>query len=271
MARDHFIPRTYLRSFTPEYLKGTPGGELITYAVHRDRYKKVSLNRHIGFEPDLYNAHPIDKQWQEHERRWPTTLAALKQRSTAVDILEELFTFATIQFVRVPQFMELIARQLAVANRRTVETEWEGKPLRGVILDNPSVDNVLDNIAARMPELRNTVGREYKWTCCHNSTSELFLTSDNPFAYRGDSDDFAFPLSLDIAVWGETSESESHIFNHSNGTSELVRKINRRTVKNAERLVFSHQMSNDLRRFIKRHHTPLNLDPMAHGRTWVRE
>jgi hypothetical protein len=71
MAKDHFIPKAYLRGFTREYLTGQKGGKLVVYNPSSGNSGMLSINKHVGCESEFYNNHPLDKKWsQTIERTW---------------------------------------------------------------------------------------------------------------------------------------------------------------------------------------------------------
>src|SRR3977135_1446395 len=99
MASDHFVPRAYLRGFTPEYLLGRKGGKVVVYNPRSGNSGMLSINKHVGCEPEFYNNHPLDKKWsQTIERTWGVVCDRLRPGDEATDLLEQLFWFVSAQF-----------------------------------------------------------------------------------------------------------------------------------------------------------------------------
>ena len=114
MPRDHFVPRAYLRGFTPEYLVGGKGGEIVVYSSAFGKSRKLSLNRYVACEPEFYDNHPVDKHWsQTIEQKWPIICESLRARKTEASIIDELFWFVAAQLVRTHTNMNRVARFLA--------------------------------------------------------------------------------------------------------------------------------------------------------------
>jgi hypothetical protein len=56
MAKDHFIPRAYLRGFTHEYLTGQKGRKLVVYNPSSGNSGSLSINEHVACEPEFITA-----------------------------------------------------------------------------------------------------------------------------------------------------------------------------------------------------------------------
>jgi Protein of unknown function (DUF4238) len=107
MAKDHFIPRAYLRGFTHEYLTGQKGGKLVVYNPSSGNSGSVSINEHVACEPEFYNGHPLDKKWSETiERTWGNVRDRLKAGENTHELLDQLFWFFSAQFIRTPLIYE---------------------------------------------------------------------------------------------------------------------------------------------------------------------
>ena len=91
-ALDHFVPRAYLRGFTPEYLVGQKGGSIAVYSPAFGNSRILSLNKYVACEPEFYDNHPLDKHWSGTiEQRWSTIGAVLRDRSDDAETRDELF------------------------------------------------------------------------------------------------------------------------------------------------------------------------------------
>jgi hypothetical protein len=272
MAKDHYIPRGYLRKFTPEYLNGTRSGQIFVYPLWSERHRSASINKHVGFEPDFYHNHPLDKAWQEIEQQWPQIIRALQQSSTDRPIIDGLLSFTTIQFVRVPATMERISRQLAWAARKNVDIEFEGRKTKAAVMDMVKTSDLLDAVATLLPGIKQSAEDEYFWTCYHNPFHLRFVTSDNPCYYDPADGEVFLPLTLDLGLSGKLLRNgRKPGLKHDEASHKTVRRFNRLTVQNARRFVYSHASSERLRDFIKRHRIDRDTDPLYGGRSWTNE
>jgi hypothetical protein len=272
MAKDHYIPRGYLRGFTREYLDDTKGGQIFVYPLSSGRYRSASINKHVGFEPNFYHNHPLDKAWQKIEQQWPEIIRALQQSSTDRAIIGGVLSFVAIQFVRVPATMERISRQLAWANRKTVDIEFEGRKAKAAVMDMVKTSDVLDAISATLPRIKQSAENEYFWTCYHNPFRLRFITSDNPCYYDSANREVFLPVTLDLGLSGKRiTNGRKPGLEHDDASHETVRRFNRLTVKNAIRFVYSHASSERLRDVIKRHRIDRDTDPLSGGRSWTNE
>lgn len=272
MARDHYLPRTYLRNFTPEYLTKKKGGIIEVYSLWSERHRRASISKHVGFEPDLYDNHPLDKAWQDVEQKWPETIAALQSHSTADATVETLLSFFTVQFVRVPAMMERVSRQLSLRNMKTVDIEFEGRKSRAAVMDTVKTSDVLDALAKMLPDIKQSATDEYVWTCYHNPLRLKFITCDNPCYYNWTTGESFFPLALDMGLFGKlTDKGRKPSIRHRQISHDQIRKFNRLTIGNAKRFVYCHTSSRRLVEGIARHRSDTLLDPMQGGRTFANE
>lgn len=270
MARDHFLPKTYLRHFTAGYLEGISDGRIEAYSVSFERHRSVSINKHVGFEHDLYAGHPLDKAWQTNEQRWPSVVEALRSADLRDEIISDLLTFTAIQFCRVPSSMEAVARQVAFSNRRVVQTELNGESVNAMMLDMVYTRQVLDQIERVLPSTISIAKTNYHWDIFCNQTDELFLTNDQPCMWDRESGGVVFPISLELALVGtytETPRQEASV-KVKKAKPNIIRKINRETIRKANRLIFAPYITSDLLRFFRKAKKEKNLDPMNGGRSF---
>jgi len=270
MARDHFIPKAYLRHFTSGYLRGVSEGKLYAYSVTFERYRLVSINKHVGFEHNLYAEHPLDRDWNTYERSWPSVVDALRHRNHKAEIITDLLAFTAIQFCRVPAIMEVVAKRIAFANHRVIRTELDGKPVNGMLIKMVHTHQVLDFISDILPSIIDSARAEYHWEILHNTTIEHFLTNDQPCMWDISTGNVIFPISLDLALVGTYTEKRniSPSFKAIDATHDLVRQVNRSTVKNASRLIFSQHVTDELLRFFRENKKTPDLNPMSGGRSF---
>lgn len=266
MAKDHFIPRAYLRGFTEGYLTGEKGGELIVYSPSSGNAGKLSINDYVGCEPEFYNNHPVDKLWsQTIEQSWPSVRKSLKEQEADAALLDSLFWFVGAQFIRTHSFMNRVAHTVAVQNAKRVNRG--GK--RGMILNMTATTAVMDRVQSLWPHARLQLEKDYTWKVYHNSHSRLFLTSDNPCqgGVAGNSG-VIMPIALDMALVGRLLEpGEKPTFGHSKAAMEMVAKINRAVVRECNSHVYAHCETDDLRRFVKENY--VRPDVMTGGRSFA--
>ena len=73
-----------------------------------------------------------------------------------------------------------------------------------------------------------------------------------------------------VAITGRlVRDSGAPCLRHSDASAEVVRKINQGVVRKCGRLVYSHEQTDELRRFVTRHCAPLPSDPLTVGRGFV--
>jgi Protein of unknown function (DUF4238) len=272
MAKDHFVPRAYLRGFTAEYLSGSKGGEIVVYKPAFGTSRRLSINDYVACEPEFYDNHPVDKEWsQTIEQKWPSVRQRLKDRQSGSTLLDDLFWFVAAQYIRTHFFMHRIARRIAWEKAKRNPVKLEGEEGHGLILDMTDTEEVMDVVQRLWPEGRRHVERDYVWKVYHNSHSRLFLTSDDP-CQGGDSlrGEVAMPLALDMALVGRLlSPGQRPTFGHSNASIETVGKINRSTVRECRSFVYSHEETEELRHFVKKNY--VKRDPLFSGRNFTND
>ena len=269
MARDHYIPRTYLRHFTKKYLSGERGGELAVYNLFNFRYRRASINVHIGFEEGFYANHAIDKRWQAEEMKWPRVVEKLQSRADDVAVISDLLRFAAIQVGRVPVNMERVAKAMAFQKARKVPLP--GQPGRaGMIVDMVSTAELLDAVDEGNTRRIDLFGSFTSWTCHHSQTAELLFTSDNPCLIVAETSSIYFPLSANLALIGHAVSERllAPRLCHRNATPETVRKINALIVKGAKDFIYAADASAGLGKFIEKHRKGIDRFAMA-GRTFA--
>lgn len=258
MPSDHFIPRTYLRGFTREYLTEQRGGELVVYNPSSGNSHSLSINNHVACEPEFYNNHPLDREWsQTIERTWPDIRTRLKNGENTPELLDQLFWFVSAQFIRTESFMNRIAGQLAWQNRRESRVPLDQREVNAVFMNLVDTTSVMNQVQAAWPTARQALETDYVWTVYHNHSDRLFLTSDDPCQLDDQTQKVVMPLALDLAIEGRViaDDEEPHL-GHSDAPRDVVRKINQGVVQECRLLVYSHEQSDGLRRFVMRHYRP---------------
>ena len=270
MANDHFIPRAYLRGFTREYLTGQKGGKLVVYNASSGNSGSLSINEQVACEPQFYNGHPLDKKWSETiERTWGNVRDGLKVGENTPELLDQLFWFVSAQFVRTHSFISSVARKVGWNERKKSRVTLDGREVTGLFINVADTTSVMDQLQAAWPIARNTLETDYVWRVYHNHSERLFLTSDDPCQLDDKTQKVVMPLALDLAITGRlVRDSETPYLRHSDASAEVIRKINQGVVKRCRQLVYSHEQSDELRRFVTRHCAPLPSDPLAIGRSF---
>jgi hypothetical protein len=272
MANDHFIPRAYLRGFTHEYLTGQKGGKLVVYNSSSGNSGSLSINDHIACEPEFYNGHPLDKEWSRTiERTWGNVRDRVKAGANTPELLDQLFWFVSAQFIRTHTFMSRVARQIAWQDRKKSRVTLDGREVSGVFMNRASTASVLDEVRAFWPIARSALETDYVWIVYHNNSERCFLTSDNPCQLDSQTQKVMMPLALDLAIIGEVvGDNETPRLRHADATTEVIRQINHGVVRNCRSLVYSHEQSDDLRRFVRKHHV-FDPSPLSMGRGFVND
>jgi hypothetical protein len=113
---------------------------------------------------------------------------------------------------------------------------------------------------------------DYVWIVYHNHSARLFLTSDDPCQVDDSTRAVVMPLALDLAITGRIRNSgEASRLRHADASAEVIRKINQGVVRECKWLVYSHEQTDELRRFVMRHCSPLPSSPLAVGRGFVND
>ncbi len=272
MPRDHFVPKAYLRGFVPEYLSGGRGGNLVVYRPSSGNSKRLNINDYVACETEFYNNHPIDKHWSHTiEQSWPRVRHHLANRGCEKDQLDELFWFVSAQYIRTHSFMRIVARSISWENRQAKQVSFDGKQAKCVFVDVAKTDDVLEVVQRCWPELRDILRENYSWTVYHNRCTRLFLTSDDPCMREPSSGDFMIPIALDMYLIGQTVplRSSPATIRHTSASTEMVRKVNQAAVKGCHSFVYSHEETEQLRRFVKKHH--VEHDVMLAGRGFMNQ
>ena len=274
MAKDHFVPRAYLRGFTAGYLSGNKGGEIIVYKPAFGTSRRLSINEYVACEPEFYDNHPVDKEWSKTiEQKWPGVRQRLKDRKSDSTLLDDLFWFVAAQYIRTHSFMHQVAHRLALEKAKRNPVRLPGQEGHGLILDMTDTQDVMDVVQGLWPECRRRLERGYVWKVYHNSHSRRFLTSDDPCQVgdsRSQSSFVVMPLALDMTLVGRLLNSnEGPTFGHSNASIEIVGRINRCAVRECRLYVYAHEETDELRRFVKKNY--VNRDPSFSGRNFTND
>jgi hypothetical protein len=270
--RDHFVPKAYLRGFVPEYLSGRRGGNLVVYRPSSGNSKLLSINDYVACETEFYNNHPIDKHWsQTIEQSWPRVRQHLANRGSDKDLLDELFWFVSAQFIRTHSFMDSVARRLSWENRQVKKIPFEGRLGNSVVVGMAKTDDVMEEVQRFWPQLRKTLEESYSWTVCHNNHARLFLTSDDPCMREPSTGDFMMPVALDMYLIGKTAplSSAPATLHHTNASPDIIKKANQTAVRGCNSFVYSHEETEELRRFVKKHY--VEQDVALGGRGFSNE
>lgn len=265
MPKDHYVPKAYLRGFTPGYLAGKKDGVLFQYYPLVHTVERLSINDYVACEPDFYANHPIDKHWSKTiEQKWPWVRAQLKDCQSNDTLLDELLWFASAQIMRTPTFMNRVAQNISAerAIPQTI-TDPDGTKWTGRLFDMVHTDDVMAVVAGVWPRGRRAFQEQYAWKLCHNSSERNFLTSDNPCRWDMAKDEVTMPVALDMVLIGTRKPKGTEVvFHHTKADSELVGKVNRATVAACDSWVYAQEDTPELRRFmVKNYPRPKIGDP----------
>src|ERR1051325_6765800 len=148
MAKDHFVPRAYLRGFTAEYLGGSKGGQIVVYKPSSGASRRLSINEYVACEPEFYDNHPVDKEWSKTiEQKWPSVRQRLKDRQSDSALLDDLFWFVAAQYIRTHSFMHCIARQIAWEKAKRNPVKLRSEEGHGLILDMTDTADVMEAVS----------------------------------------------------------------------------------------------------------------------------
>jgi hypothetical protein len=271
VSKDHFVPKAYLRGFTPEYLIGGRGGAIVVYSSAFGTSRRLSMNDYVACEAEFYDNHPIDNHGsQTIEQKWPSVRDALKDRSVDAGVLDQLFWFVAAQVMRTHSYMNRVARFLALRGAKKIRVNNQGRERIGLFMNMADTTEVLDYVQARWPKARDALETDYTWTIYHNSYSRRFLTSDDPCQWNRKTEEVMIPLALDMALVGRiTEDGEEPTFRHSRASADLIAKVNRDIARGCDSFVYAHEETEELRRFVKRNY--VQPDIMFGGRSFTND
>jgi hypothetical protein len=266
---DHFVPRTYLRGFTCKNPAGDNTGLIVVYPAGFGVSKTLGINAAVACEPEFYDKHPLDKKWSETiERTWPAVRTRLENREVTPDLLDELFQFASAQWIRTPRYMNEVARLLALQKATISPIEFQGHKGNGMFLDMTSTNEVMAILPVLWADERAALEEDYAWQVFHGLPRHAFLTSDNP-AQCDPSRRVTMPLSLDMALVGTLLGDDSKgTFNHVDATPDVINEINRTTVAGCDSFVYAHEATEELRRFVEKNY--VSRDLLLRGRSFTK-
>ena len=113
--------------------------------------------------------------------------------------------------------------------------------------DNPSAIHLKPSKSSTtLTVLKAMMSMNWYFLC---TTSDHFLTNDDPvYTHRTGmglaQGEFTFPISKNIALWATKYKKYSYDRSYQNATPRMVKEINRRTIQNATRFVFSSKKEN---------------------------
>jgi len=139
----------------------------------------------------------------------------------------------------------------------------------GIFMNMADTTSVMDRVRAAWPIANGALETDYIWTVCHNHSERLFLASDDPCQLDDQTQKVVMPLALDLAIIGEVVADTPRL-RHADATTEVIRQLNQGVVKNCRSLVYSHEQSDDLRRFVRKHHV-FDPSPLSMGRGFVND
>ncbi|MDZ4403174.1 DUF4238 domain-containing protein [Prosthecobacter sp.] len=266
MGKDHYVPKTYLRGFTPEYRRGRNGGELAVYRPGCKDGKKLSIKGYVACEPDFYGCHPLDKNWSTTiEDKWPGVRKGIKDGNIDTALLDNLFSFVSAQLLRTPSSMDRLARILNYENASVKEIEIEGRKSKALFMGYANTQDVLKHVEALWPEVRRDLEYSYQWTVLRATGTNAFLTSDNPCSMDSYGS-ILMPVALDLTLFGFRTASSAAPMGHITVARETVDDVNERIVGACDSFIYSHELSDDVGSFVVQHYRAKDI--MESGRAF---
>jgi hypothetical protein len=270
--RDHYVPRTYLRGFTAEYLLGKSGETLFYFHPGLTAFPTARIEKLVACEPDFYSRHPIDKHWaQTIENEWPRLRDRVSAKDRSHATRDLLFWFTAAQLLRTPAYLKQVANRLSFSAARTITTVLDGRPVKGKFIDMAKTFDCVEVIAKQWPVVRAQLEQDFRWSIYHtpNSTADYFITSDNPCTIdkRGN---LRMPISLKMALKGEPIRpGESANFRHRTATREIVYEVNKTTIAGCTSYVFAHEGTPAMLKVVRKHW--VESDPATLGRGFTND
>ena len=105
---------------------------------------------------------------------------------------------------------------------------------------------------------------QMNWYFLCAPVKSYFLTCDNPFFFHEsqglglEAGDFTFPISKHIALWG-TNQTHRDDCAYHQAKLRTLREINRRTIKNATRYVYSSTSDTSIERMIRKRRIKIEI------------
>lgn len=277
--RHHYIPQYYLKGFS------VPENEKI-WVYDKENKQKKPFNTNVknaAVEKDFYKLNMYEgdddtkslEQYFANEIEGPTNPILNKIREgKKIDRLEKYmlayYMYSTI--LRIPAAKEDAKKILPEVEKPILEEAYQiidnyikerpdqsksnlQKAARGFIraqIDNPSP---IFMAPPKFPKILPVIMKMNWYFLC--TTSDHFLTSDNPvFTHRASNGllqgEFTFPVSKNIALWATTHKKYFHDRSYQTITPRMLKEINRRTVQNATRFVFSSKKESWINQIVKK-------------------
>lgn len=190
--RHHFVPKAYLNAFCDKkgrlfiYRKDAPSTPLhVTPDATQFRRYYYSQPTPAGDQDN----NTLEDLFSEIESAWPETVEKLNKSEDVNNRLENIFQFMALQRARVPATRDMVEAMLAQTVKDTMKTMLASgrlaPPPRGlddlpnnieISIDPHRSIHAMVHIIQGMEQLYSMIG----FAIVHNTTDQLFLTSDNP-------------------------------------------------------------------------------------------
>lgn len=234
--RHHYVPVTYLKSFT--------GSDGMIRICRKDEPSTVLRQspENVGFQKYYYSQptpsgsvdhNRLEDFFSELEGRWPAIVDRLRCRQCVNAAIEDIFAFIALQRARVPAARDaceaILAAQVKAVHRR-LDAEGKLPPMPKafehllkhieVAIDPHQSIHAMVQIIQGMAKLVERIGI----SALHNATDVPFSTSDNPVIWFDPSVPtgqlrpytitptgpiaLIFPVTPDIVLYGHTSMHE---------------------------------------------------------------
>lgn len=276
--RHHFVPEAYLKFFCDAE------GKIRAYFKDDPQNPIHLAPRNIAFQKHYYSqplpeggrdTNSLEDFFARLESKWPRIVERIDRREDINDALDDIWTFISLQRVRVPAMRDAFERLSAEAMKATARRLDEA----GQLPPKPGgCENILELMEVAIDPHRSihsmpaglkamgTVLDRLGIGAIRNETDIPFLTSDNPVIYfdpsvpepkmqpynigkHGGPIVLLFPISPSLLIYGHTQmRNQFKKFGFLIGEvadRRQVKRINRQVCKFAYKTVFARDPGNE--------------------------
>ncbi len=264
---DHYVPQTYLRHFTEEYINGkSKPASIPVYRRTGGRCGPQPVDIVCG-EKGFYDNHEIDTIWTKAEKDWPDTVKKIEENDTSEGAISKLLNFLAFQYVRTPTYIEPLARRLR--NRQLHKVEWEGKMVNAMTVDVAIPKEIFDVILTEVESVRKSLRADYNWTIYESRPGEFFFTSDTPVRLVPDTQEIVFPITCKRLARGKLRlAAQSFNFHYATASQSKMQRLNKYSLESANGHVFYPFDTPEVADIVKAGTRPISYDPIDGGRSW---
>lgn len=263
---NHYVPRYYLKGFT----EASTSEMMFVYEKGTDKLFHTQV-KNIGNEKGLYTDEIEAILANDIESAANPILKKLRDfQNISVDEKLIFSRYMFSMFLRVPKRLDWMIEKSPKILDKTF-SDFENQ-LKGLAEKHPDKAELVEQRIKELHDIRKNKADEYvkemwlqnipsaidrppvktlaemEWRFFKNDDNQPFLTSDNPLFYfseigiGNEKSEVSFPLSKNLVLWAKWKMTVPPGFHIAR--NQFVKEINRRTVSNASKFIFSPQTAN---------------------------